>query len=57
MAFTPEEWFANIPKVTRYWMMAMLAALFLASMGLVSMSSLVFTVADMKKLQARCQLP
>lgn len=51
MAFTPEEWFQNIPKFTRYWMIGMLGTLFLAAMGIIPLGSLLFIWDEVKQFQ------
>jgi hypothetical protein len=53
MAFTPEEWFQNIPKFTRYWMIGMLGTLFLAAMGIIPLGNLLFSWNEVKQFQVR----
>lgn len=53
MAYTPEEWFASIPRFTRFWMMGLLGALLLSSVGVVPLPKLLFSWQAVKEFQVR----
>jgi hypothetical protein len=57
-AYTPEEWLQSIPKITRYFLMTMLAGLVLTLLGVISINDMVFFWPLIKdKFQARASGP